>query len=92
MGLAQALTEIPEAKPNLRCRIARLREQLSGKDLDAFNTALEAVYAQPRASRMGRKHGATATWLAHVLTENGYTITDSTIQRHIRGECSCGTL
>lgn len=92
MGLAQALEQIPEAQPNLRCRIARLRDELSGDDLAAFNAALEAVYTQPRAARMGRKHGATATWLANVLTDNGHPITDGTIQRHIRGECSCGSI
>lgn len=92
MGLAQALQQIPEARPNMLCRIARLREQLDGDDLAAFNTALEAVYSQPRAARMGRQHGATATWLARVLTDNGFDITDGIIQRHVRGECSCGTL
>lgn len=92
MGLAEALSDIPEATPNLRCRIKKLRDELAGKDLDAFNSALEMVYSQPRAARMGRQHGATATWLAKTLTANGYPITDGTIQRHIRGECSCGTL
>jgi hypothetical protein len=92
MGLATALSQVPEARPNMPCRIFRLREQLDGDDLAAFNTALEAVYSQPRAARMGRQHGATATWLARVLTENGFEITDGIIQRHVRGECSCGSL
>jgi|DEB0MinimDraft_10_1074344.scaffolds.fasta_scaffold33609_4 FAD synthase len=92
MGLAEALSEIPEARPNLRCKIARLRDELDSNDVAAFNQALEAVYSQPRSVRMGRQHGATATWLAKTLTANGYPITDGTIQRHIRGECSCGTL
>ena len=92
MGLAQALTEIPEAQPSARCKVARLREQLTGDDLAALNSALEAVYNAPRSARMGGKNGATATWLAKVLSDNGYPITDGTIQRHIRGECSCGII
>jgi len=92
MGIADALSEIPAAKQNTRCGIAKLRDELDGKDLAAFNQALEMVYSQPRSVRQGRQHGATATWLAETLTSNGYRMTDGMIQRHIRGECSCGTL
>jgi hypothetical protein len=89
MGLAQALQDIPEPKPNLRCKIALLRSELSGDDLAAFETALEAVASMPREARMGRTNGATATWLANVLTANGYPVKDGTIQRHLRKDCSC---
>ena len=89
MGLAQALQDIPEPRPNLRCKIALLRSELEGDDLAAFETALEAVASLPRAARMGRTNGATATWLANILTDNGYPISDGTIQRHLRKDCSC---
>ena len=89
MGLAQALQDIPEPRPNLRCQIALLRSELEGADLTAFEKALEVVGSLPREARMGRTNGATATWLANTLTENGYPIKDGTIQRHLRKACSC---
>jgi|TARA_R100000479_G_scaffold113784_1_gene57562 hypothetical protein len=93
MGLAEALKQVPENKPTgPLCGVATLREQLTGEDLDAFNTAIEMVYSQPRGVRSEREHGATAVWLANTLTENGYTIHKSTLQRHIRGGCACGII
>ena len=93
MGLAEALKQVPENKQTgPLCGVATLRQQLSGEDLDAFNTAIEMVYSQHRGVRSEREHGATAVWLANTLTENGYTIHKSTLQRHIRGGCACGII
>jgi hypothetical protein len=92
MGLAAALSETPEPKRNLLCKVAKLRETLDGDDLAAFEQALTQVAGQSRAARMGRMSGFNASWLANVLTENGYPVTDGVIQRHLRQECSCGTV
>ena len=93
MGLAQALQQVPENKQTgPLCGVATLREKLSGEDLDAFNSAIEMVYSQPRGTRSLRQHGASAVWLADTLTENGYTIHKSVLQRHIRGGCACGII
>lgn len=92
MGLAAALSEKPEPKRNLLCKVARLRGTLDGDDLAAFEQALTQVASQSRAARMGRSSGFSASWLAKVLTDNGHPVTSGVIQRHIRQECSCGTL
>lgn len=93
MGLAEALKQVPDNKPTgPLCGVATLREKLSGKDLDAFNSAIELVYSQPRAVRSKRQHGATAVWLAETLTDNGHPIHKGVLQRHIRGACSCGII
>lgn len=92
MGLVEALSQIPETKPNIPCRVVALREVLTGDDLAAFNHALELVYSQPRSARSSGSHGATAKWLADTLTENGYETTAKSLTRHLRGECRCGVI
>lgn len=92
MGLAAALSQTPEPKRNLLCKVARIRDSLDGDDLAAFEQALAQVASQSRAVRMGRSSGFNASWLSQVLTDNGHPVTPGVVQRHIRQECSCGTL
>ena len=92
MGLAAALSQVPEPEVNNKCGVRIIRESIFGDDLVAFNNALELVWSQPRGARSGRSTGATTKWLAQVLNDNGHQITAHTLQRHLRGECACGII
>lgn len=92
MGLAQALQQVPEGKkPGPFCGIQKLRQTLTGEDLEALNAAIDLVHSKANGS-INNTHGATGVWLANTLTEHGYPIGRKTVQRHLREECSCGVV
>lgn len=34
--------------------------------------------------------GVNSSWLARVLTDNGFSVSALTVQKHIGGRCRCG--
>lgn len=72
---------------NWGCGIATLRDELHGDELVALNTALERIMTDPGK---GRSKVYSSMWLANVLVKHGHQISRSTIERHIKGKCSCG--
>lgn len=61
-----------------RCTFGIVAEQLDADDL----AVVDAAMSDP---------GITGTAIAEVLRGEGHDITATTVQRHRRGECSCGT-
>lgn len=72
---------------NWGCKIATLRETLDKEDLQSLNTSLERIAAD---SGRGRARVYSTEWLANILNSHGHPISRSTIERHIKGKCSCG--
>jgi hypothetical protein len=68
------------------CKTGRLIEALTGDEHAALVKAIDLI----RLSRLhGKNRSHSSVWLAKVLRKNGYSISVSTIQRHVNKECSC---
>ena len=79
MSLANALRNIPEAQHRHRkCGVGVLLDTLNTDD----STALAEALANP---------DLTGSSIAHVLKNGGHRISANTLNRHRRGDCTCGT-
>lgn len=78
MSLAESLSAPKRPAKGPRCTVARIVAKLSGADLEAFTAAL----ANP---------DYTASGISQALADEDLHLHESTIQRHRRGACSCGT-
>lgn len=85
MGLREDLLE--DRQNITSCTIRDILDVLSPEDREALLEAIEKVRTDERPSRA---KVYSNQWLADVLTNNGHTISRSTVARHISGECSCG--
>lgn len=75
---------------NWGCAIATLREKLAQQDkedLHSLDTSLARIVAD---TGRGRARVYSTAWLSNVLESHGHSISRSTIERHIKGRCSCG--
>ena len=72
---------------NWGCGIATLRETLNDEDRNTLDLSLDRIKAD---TGQGRSKGYSSSWLEKVLKNHGHSISRSTIERHIRGKCSCG--
>lgn len=90
MGLADDLRK-PPSRPN-SCWAARLRSELVGEELEAFEEAVKLVVANKGDSYRPSKGGATQAWLARVLTDNGHPIGYRGVSTHFKGQCACGSV
>ena len=87
--LVEAL-ETPLRNPQPRsCLFTRVGEDLSAEEQTALDKALEKVRSDPNR---GQRKVYSSSWLAEVLTNQGYAISAATIQRHLRQVCSCFTI
>lgn len=84
MGLLEDLQT--ENKKQTTCLLKTIFDTLSTDEQDALRGALENVKGD---ERLGKSKQYSASWLASVLTNNGYPVSRSTITRHMTGECSC---
>lgn len=75
MSLANRLSQRPGLGP---CRLGRIMVELSKKDHEALQSAL----GDPDVSTHR---------IYRVLREEGFVLSYSTVSRHRRGDCSCGT-
>lgn len=66
--------ETMQARPRMICRGCRLEESLSPEDRKALQEAM--------ASEMA------GSLIAQALRDEGYEISDQTLQRHRRGRCA----
>ena len=71
------------------CKYHLLHEALSADEQQALDEALLKVARDERSSRAKQY---SCEWLSQVLTRNGYSISRSTISRHLNEECNCAKL
>ena len=72
---------------NWGCAIATLQDTLDKEDSATLVASLERIAAD---TGKGRSKVYSSAWLEKVLNNHGHSISRSTIERHIRGKCSCG--
>lgn len=78
-----ALTQGPPESRRY-CGYTRFRESLSPDEVKALDVAVaKCVSTDPK------DHSYTLRWLARVINGTGFTISDYTVRRHMRGECAC---
>jgi hypothetical protein len=71
---------------NWGCAIATLRGSLSDEDRVTLDASLDRIAAD---TGRGRSKVYSSAWLEKVLNNHGHSISRSTIERHIKGKCSC---
>ena len=78
MKLADALAALPPRLPNgPRCTVGAILDKLDDDDRAALTAALDDDEVQ-------------GSGLARLLSSRGHKVNGNTIQRHRRGDCSCG--
>lgn len=95
MGLTDDLQNVPLPEPQSKCGIFLVKQTLAGDDpkaLGALEARLTELAATDGNSRKNGKSGLTYVWLADVLQANGFDISKSTVQRHVKGVCRCGAV
>lgn len=77
MALADAIANAM-LRPGPKCRVALLRANLDKKDLAVLEDALASA-------------GVSTSAIVTALRSEGHDIARSSIERHRRGDCACGT-
>lgn len=85
-SLAQALLLPREQNTSLVCKFTRVKDGMSEEEQKALDRAVEMVR---KDNGMGKGKVYSASWLTKVLKQHGYSVSISTIQRHVNGECCC---
>lgn len=81
MSLSSKL-EVAVAQSNANlCKLATIMTKLSAKDKNTLEDVLSVPDSNP--------YRLTAMQISKALEEEGYYVSDSVIQRHRRGVCSC---
>ena len=90
--LADALRNTPDdsVTSGSKCAVERIREQMNEETRALLNQRIEDVRARRQIIAHGRTGGVNASWLARVLTDNGYPVSALTVQKHIGKRCRCG--
>lgn len=68
------------------CKFSQVRMQLEKEEQDALDKAVDGIRED---MGLGKAKTYSATWLTKVLKNYGYSISVSTVQRHVNKECSC---
>lgn len=71
-----------------KCSVGQMLKDMLEGDRDAVQNALEMVRESIKSGK-GLTNGYTATWLAGILKDEGYKVSERMIRRHIHGDCSC---
>ncbi len=69
-----------------KCSYTRIKESMSAEEAEAVENAEKAITTD---SGNGRAKIYSCSWLSEILTKNGYSISASTISRHMNGRCGC---
>lgn len=85
-SLIQALMLPREQNTSMVCKVSRVRVDMSEEEQKALDRAVEMVR---KDNGMGKGKVYSASWLTKVLKQHGYSVSISTIQRHVNGECCC---
>lgn len=73
----------------VHCKLSVIMSDMETKDIEALNRAIALIKAD---RGQGRSKTYSASWLTQNLRKHGHSVSISTIQRHINGECPCEQL
>ena len=85
-GLVDDLLMREPSNVRMECGFTRIYQALGDKEQAAVDAALERIKNDTGA---GRAKVYSYSWLSEVLKKNGYSISSSTIARHMTGKCNC---
>lgn len=85
-SLREALSSPQEGGKPLVCKFTQIREKLEPEEQEALDKAVNGIRED---AGLGKAKTYSTTWLTRVLRNFGYTISVSTVQRHVNKECSC---
>lgn len=68
------------------CKFKVIKDDMDEEEQSGVDRAVEKV-RHDRGS--GRSKAHSSTWLTKMLRKNGYSISVSTVQRHVNKECPC---
>lgn len=88
MGLKDRLTE-QLAISESRCAVHRLRQDMTADDRKAFDAAVGQIRDMKERNLTVGKYGQNAVWLLRGLEAEGYKMTLTPLQKHIRRDCGC---
>lgn len=91
MGLAEQLRHPPAGENHAKCSVRLLRESLKSEDLAVLDDTMAQIASVDGSRRRNGQTGMTVVWLVKVLTENGHKMSTSVMNRHLNGECTCGS-
>jgi len=86
--LIDALSDMPKLSKRSLCGVAAVMNALDVEEQNVFNMRLNDI-REFRNKYPSKLNPAGSSWLAKVLRDNSYPITDKVINLHIRGICSC---
>lgn len=89
MSLTEAFANPRAGRDNSDCKLMRIRPQLDEQDQETLDRVLEAIRSD---LGNGKSKTYSVSWLHRVLKNLGFSISTSSIQRHINGSCGCGTV
>lgn len=81
--LIEALSK-PPAENRMQCSYRQFVQDLDADERKALDTAVARCRSTDRQDRH-----YSFRWLARVISETGARMSDYTIRRHMRGDCSC---
>lgn len=87
--LLEALTTPRSEQHASKCKLHIAKNKMNPEQQEALDRAIELVRAD---DGQGRSKAYSSSWLTGILRNNGYSISTSTIQRHVNGECPCERL
>jgi hypothetical protein len=85
-SLLEALTT-PRTEHSVgQCKLSVIVGKMDAEHKEAIDRAIELIRED---DGQGRSKAYSVSWLTGALRKNGYSISMSTIQRHINGDCPC---
>lgn len=86
ISLREALESPTTGESSAFCKFTKIREQLTAEEQAALDKAVNGIRED---AGLGKAKTYSTTWLTRVLRNFGYTISVSTVQRHVNKECAC---
>ena len=84
--LLEALTAPRTERSIKQCKLSIITNKMDDEHREAIERAIDLIRED---DGQGRSKAYSVSWLTGALRKNGYSISMSTIQRHINGECPC---
>jgi hypothetical protein len=90
--LLNALSDTPDDKSTsgFACSVDRIRQTVNVETRTLIDQRIEEIRSRRDFVAPKRSGGVNCSWLARVLTENGYTVSAFVVQNHVGKRCRCG--
>jgi hypothetical protein len=91
-GLVDALRDTPSEKyaGGFSCAIDRIRNQMTAEARQLVDDRIADIRSRRLTVAPQMSGGVNCSWLARVLSENGFQISALTVQKHVAKRCRCG--